>query len=1714
MAGIKFDITGDNSNVLGSFNGVQQGVRRMASAVEESGKSIENMFDRIKSAASVALAGFSVKEFAKKVTEVRGQFQQLEIAFSTMLQSEEKADALMSQLVKTAAITPFDLKGIAEGAKQLMAYGTAAEDVNDIIVRLGDIAAGMSIPLNDLVYLYGTTMTQGRMFTMDLRQFMGRGIPIAEEIAKIFGVAKNEVADLVTQGKVTDQIFKQAIENMTNEGSKFGGLMDAQSKTITGQISNIEDAIDMMFNDLGKQSEGVINDVLSGVSYLVEHYETVGKTILTVAVAYGTYKAALLAVIAAQKLATIWGAVQAFFSLAKSITSAKDAMLLLNIATKANPYGLILSVVTATAAAIYMFASSESAAEKATRLANEALEEQNKINDERRNKVQELLRTIQDKNATELAQIAAYNELKTLVPDITEKYSQEQLAALGAAEGQKELNESVEKLELGEKTKELEKWERVLNSIKNAGGDWSKLEGGVEGEIADLIREKYGYGLLNNKETDIQTYVNELRRQVDGINRMMAEAAEKARPIELRIQEARENVDVKQEIFDFYTQAKDLTDHWQLANEQIDFVTAKTRLETFIEESEADLENMRQKVEDNPMDVNLRMAYEEKKKILDGLKDIKSNAEQNGNNRMDFMLDMKWNINYTSLQQQLQNAITKLNGLTATTVEGGATSLEAEYNAAKTRYENAKRALANIDANRSKYTKEDRIAAQSELSTAKDAFGALGGDVSNTKNKDKQAANERAQRIKQEAKYQELLRKQKLDRERTAKDMEFSTTQATIDAMEEGSQKTLAQIKLDFKKQKEEIERGYIDLKQKKIDEARQLWEANPANKGKTFDESTVDTEYTDAEVLLHSKQLQAATEEYNRSMEDAYRNEAQALRDYLKEYGTFQEQKLALAKEYAEKIKKAQSNGERLTLQSEYEAKSNEIDTNRLISNIDMASVFGDFGMLLTEPLKQTVEQLRRLTQTDAFKNRSFEEQKTVFDAIEKAEHSLSGLYSLDFQGIGDSMVVYNAALAERVRLEGELARAAESLADADAKLTRARATGKDAAIALAQGEYNEAEAKYNILKNDYAAASTRAAEAQSRTTKSLTQFKDTLDRIDSSVRQIYNGSLKGIWDILGTKLQNKIGSVVSGGAALQNQFDNLVKSLTRSGSTLDDFAGQLQSRLGEVFSSFTDETTLEDAKNAVNRMITTVFKESFGEDDKYDKVASRIGTLIGDLLEQGTEEGTAKDTAQSIGQTIGELLKNVGKAGEASGNLWGAIIGIVLQLLDEFAENGLGRFVNTLLQNVGNAVDGILGNLFQDLIPQLLQGVGGLVAGVVEGVVNMVSFGAAGSFLTGKDHEEEYAKTLEDWKSKIETNTYAVEQLTEKMTDKSLTPQEAQAERDAALSALQGQIASARGTADYIAGDSSSNWFSGYHSWYYKRNNKRFDYSRFNNALAEHGSNTRVYSAQDVVRLSPEDIQILRTYVGEAWADYFSDVDSKKNPNDVKEYLEQIGDLAEKDKEIMNEWYASLTNMSFDSLRSNFKSTLMDMEKDSDDFLDDFAEMMMDSLMDSMMSTSGLSAALEEWQKKWGEAIASGNELSAEEVEELRKEYEALIQQGIDLRNEAARVTGYGENDPYEQDASSGGWQSMGQDTADELNGRFTALQISGEQIREGVTTMVTTLAALSALADGRNLTLIEIRNLMITNNAFLEDILEANKKSYEKFEKQLDKIVNQTK
>lgn len=294
--GFRATLNIDDFNV--SAQSMERQIRNFSSTANSEVLGVEDSFKRMAESAgryiSYYLVGQGMHSLVNSIIQTRGQFQQLEIAFETMLGSQEKANTLMQQMINTAAKTPFDLMGVAEGAKQLMAYGVSADKVNDTLVRLGNIASGLSIPLNDIVYLYGTTMVQGRLYAQDVRQFTSRGIPLVKELADKYHKTAEEINAMVSAGKIGFADVEEVINKMTNSGGQFYNLMEKQSASLTGQIANLEDAWDTVLNDWGKANDGLFSGAIASATYLVEHMDSLVRILKAVAVGYGSVKAAII----------------------------------------------------------------------------------------------------------------------------------------------------------------------------------------------------------------------------------------------------------------------------------------------------------------------------------------------------------------------------------------------------------------------------------------------------------------------------------------------------------------------------------------------------------------------------------------------------------------------------------------------------------------------------------------------------------------------------------------------------------------------------------------------------------------------------------------------------------------------------------------------------------------------------------------------------------------------------------------------------------------------------------------------------------------------------------------------------------------------------------------------------------------------------------------------------------------------------------------------------------------------------------------------------------------------------------------------------------------------------------------------------------------------------------------------------------------------------
>lgn len=403
---LDFDATIDAGQFNKMIDEMQRRMRGASNAIEKEGDRIDATFRNIAAAATAYLSAQTFAGMVKEIASVRGEFQQLEIAFETMLKNKQLSDKLMAEVVQFAAKTPFDLKGVAAGAKQLLAYGTEVKDIIPTMRRLGDVASGLSIPFGDLVYLYGTSATQGRIMTKDLMQFANRGIPIIDELGKILGVSKSRVLELTSEGAIGFEHLQTVIQNLTNETGMFGGMMEKQSKTITGLVSNLGDAWDQMLNNIGKANEGAFESSIEAATVLVENYQQVLDILKVIIATYGAYRAAII-------LNTV-----ALKGYNAALTIATIRQTALNIAQKASPWGLALTGITALVGGIWAYNKAANESKKALLESNATVLKQVAATDK-------LIGTLKSGNLSEKERLSVLQELKRVNPDVTDAIQNE-----------------------------------------------------------------------------------------------------------------------------------------------------------------------------------------------------------------------------------------------------------------------------------------------------------------------------------------------------------------------------------------------------------------------------------------------------------------------------------------------------------------------------------------------------------------------------------------------------------------------------------------------------------------------------------------------------------------------------------------------------------------------------------------------------------------------------------------------------------------------------------------------------------------------------------------------------------------------------------------------------------------------------------------------------------------------------------------------------------------------------------------------------------------------------------------------------------------------------------------------------------------------------------------------------------------------------------------
>ena len=288
----------DNSKLQADANKTVQSLKTIGTQAEAEGNKMDAVFSKLGKTMTGVFAGISIGNFIQQITQVRANIEMLEISFKTLLGSEEKAASLMNDMRKYALNTPLLLKDIASGAQMLLGFNVEAERVMPILKQIGDISMGSAQRFQSLTLAFSQMSAAGKLMGQDLLQMINAGFNPLTVISQQTGKSVAQLKEDMSQGAINSQMVADAFAAATGEGGKFNGMLDKMSKGLQGMKSNLQGAVEDMFNEVGRNSQGLIAGTLEFATEAVKNYKKVGEALTVLIGVVGAYKAAELASLA------------------------------------------------------------------------------------------------------------------------------------------------------------------------------------------------------------------------------------------------------------------------------------------------------------------------------------------------------------------------------------------------------------------------------------------------------------------------------------------------------------------------------------------------------------------------------------------------------------------------------------------------------------------------------------------------------------------------------------------------------------------------------------------------------------------------------------------------------------------------------------------------------------------------------------------------------------------------------------------------------------------------------------------------------------------------------------------------------------------------------------------------------------------------------------------------------------------------------------------------------------------------------------------------------------------------------------------------------------------------------------------------------------------------------------------------------------------------
>lgn len=1121
----------------------------------------EKMDASLRKIAAGVTAYFSLQklaEFESRVISIRSEMESLHVSFKT-LAGEQMGNELFEQLKDYELRTPMVMQDLAQGAQTMLAFNIPVQEVMEHLQAIGDISMGDSEKFKSLTLAFSQMSATGKLMGQDLLQMINAGFNPLQVISQKTGKSIGELKGEMEKGAISTKMVQEAFHAAASEGGQFNGMLEQQSKTMKGALSNLEGAWQYMLNDIGEAQEGFIVDSIDTAQKLIANYKQVGQIIMGLVTTYGTYRAAVMVATVAEK-----GHSVSMLATRASILLTQKAQALLNATMLSNPYVAAATALGVLVGALVACNDGLTADERAQKSFNEELAVARQRQEEYNQETETAIGNAQKDETATRDRRKAMNLLIARYPTIIKKYIDEEGHLKNIVQFKREIAE--------------------LDGRKTVSG--YRKEAGKNERYADILRMAKRRQQQNIGSTK-DPFTERERKQIN-------EAKEyyyKQHGWTSRITASLDDM------IQFY--AGNAKSYQRQADRTTSTQTANRFMETF--------KNM-----DN--------------KRLNTLIKTLENAKSRG--AANTIFQYKELKGHVFSQSDIQSMLTTAQGIKGARGKSKSSYTAADWNNQKKEAQAKLDQMSDDQIGSKEWKKQeqrlkeaqDHLAKRS-VTTNQQRTAVIKKQQTEAEKKAKEQAKADEKKAEETYKYDNTTKQQKTDNE-------LLQAQAIVDAMKEGEAKKLAQLDVNYKKEKAAIDKEEQALLQAKIDHEKTLWDADPKHEKQGFyatgqqknvkltDEEkagiTAKRNSLDANTTQQRSDLiKALLEKYDDENEKAEKTR-KAITDDIAQLTKLRDEaaKLGetdLAKNYEHKREQATQ-----ALEENIQA----VYLEELKKSIDWDAVFNNLDKQTTEELKATRDKLMTYKNSKEYQQATPENKKVVTNAISQLNDAIikgSGIFgnlAENCKAYEEASERYTAALQELNTALSEF----DDIEDSDAP---------DEAKEKAKKKVEAAQKKADDAKKDKDTSKVNRDKSIDTTTNNLIQLTNAITQLGSTSEMSLSelgstaSSVASIFGEAGSKIGGIIGAILSLLDQIQEQgLFNFVQNVFSS--VFGAVGGIFRSLTGSKL--FGTDTSVEetindltqsnkDLESAVDRL-TEIMEDKAGQEatDTYQQAKKNL--------------------------------------------------------------------------------------------------------------------------------------------------------------------------------------------------------------------------------------------------------------------------------------------------------------------------------------------------------------------------------------------------------------------------------------------------------------------------------------------------------------------------